>query len=61
MTEKKKSPVSADPKSDLMKIANDVRSKANSMSDEKREDAFSHGMRLIYGGTHRVAAKAGRT
>ncbi len=60
MTEKKKAPSSADPKADLMKIAQDVRTKANSLSDEKREASFSHGMRLIYGGTNRVAAKTGR-
>lgn len=60
MADKKPVPVSADPKADVMKIANELRSKANSMSDVKREDSFSHGMRLIYGGPSRVTAKTGR-
>lgn len=50
----------AEPKPDIMKMAYEARSKTNSVSDEKRESSFNHGMQLIYGGSHRVAAKAGR-
>ena len=61
MADKKTVPATADSKADIMKMANEVRSSANSLCDVKREDAFTHGMRLIYGGSsHIVAAKAGR-
>lgn len=60
MADKKHVSGIADPKADVMKIANEARSKANSASDEKREQSFNLGMSLIYGGTHGVAAKAGR-
>ncbi len=60
MAEKKPASTAAHPKPDVMRIANEVRASANSMSDVKREDAFAHGMRLIYGGASHVAAKTGR-
>lgn len=60
MTEKKNQVSSVQPKADVMKMANEARAKANSLSDDKRADAFLNGMRLIYGGTNRIAAKVGR-
>jgi hypothetical protein len=38
-------------------MANELRSKANKMSDEQREAAFRHGMQLIYGGNGGIPAK----
>jgi len=60
MSGKKHVPGVANPKSDVMKMANEARSKANAMSDQKREESFTLGMRLIYGGSNCVAAKTGR-
>lgn len=60
MTDKKQVSASSDPKPDVMKLAKEARSQSNSLSDDKREESFNHGMRLIYGGSKRVAAKAGR-
>ncbi len=41
------SKTTADPKSDIMEMAREARSKANSMNEEKRVESFNHGMRLI--------------
>lgn len=60
MAEKKQIPASSNPHPEVMKMADEVRSKANAMPDRKREESFSHGMRLIYGGSSHVAAKTGR-
>jgi hypothetical protein len=57
MADKKESSQASAPKPETMKQANELRSKANSMSDQNREDSFSRGMQLIYGGTHGVTAK----
>lgn len=57
MAEKKQLPGDADPKADVMKIANEARSKANSLSDDKRGEALEFGMRLIYGGNSHGASK----
>jgi hypothetical protein len=57
----KKTALQADPKPEVMKMAKEIRSKANLMTDTEREDAFRHGMQLIYGGPGHVAAKTGRT
>lgn len=47
----------SEPKTDIMKMADDTRSKANSMSDAKREESFNYGMQLIYGGSSGITAK----
>lgn len=57
MAEKKQLPSGVYPNADVMKIANEARSKANALPDEKREEAFEFGMRLIYGGNSHVATK----
>lgn len=57
----KKTPETAAPKPALMKLAEELRSKTNNLSDDQREDAFRHGMQLIYGGNGKgVPAKASR-
>jgi hypothetical protein len=61
MDDKKKAPDTSNPKKEIMEIANEVRSAANSMTDERREDSFRHGMQLIYGGKGGVPAKTGRS
>ena len=60
MDDKKKAPEASNPKPKIMELANEVRSAANSMSDERREDSFRHGMHLIYGGKGRIASKVSR-
>jgi hypothetical protein len=57
MDEKKKAPTAPHPKPKIMAMANEVRSKANSISDDQREASFNRGMQLIYGGNHGVPAK----
>jgi hypothetical protein len=62
MADKKQPDQTSDPKPEVMKLANEVRSKANSMTDQEREDSFRRGMQLIYGGNsnHGIPAKACR-
>lgn len=50
MADKKPVPASGDPLPEIMKIADENRTAANSMNDEEREEAFNRGMQLIYGG-----------
>jgi hypothetical protein len=61
MAEKKPTTQTSSPKAGIMKLACEVRAKANGMTDEKRDDSFRRGMQLIYGGNQRVAAKTGRS
>lgn len=63
MDHKKHQPAaSSKPNSQVMHAANEIRTKANRLTDEQRMAAFDHGMKLIYGGgNHGVPAKTGRT
>ena len=50
------------PNPNVMQHANEIRSKANKMTDEQRHDAFHYGMQLIYGGSRgNATAKIGRS
>lgn len=50
------------PKQALIKLAAELRSKTNNLSDDQREESFRHGMQLIYGGNGKgIAAKTGRS
>jgi hypothetical protein len=61
MAEKKTTtPEPSNPRADLMKAAKEIRSKANLMTDDQREESLRHGMQLIYGGNGGVPAKTGR-
>ena len=60
MAEKKHPRASVAPKPEVIKLANETRALANSMTDVQREDAFRHGMQLIYGGPRGIPAKTGR-
>ena len=50
------------PRPELLRLASEVRSQTNRMTDEQREASLRYGMQLIYGGPtkHAVPAKAGR-
>ena len=60
MNDKQHVAQTSEPKPELMKIARELRSKANKMTDAEREESFSFGMQLIYGGSSHVAATARR-
>jgi hypothetical protein len=60
MADKKDTSHTAEPKSDVMKMANAAREKANLMNDDQRSAALLRGMQLIYGGSNRVTAQTGR-
>ncbi len=42
------------------KLAAEVRNKCNGLTDSKRAELFNKGMALIYGGSSKQAARAGR-
>jgi len=61
MEHKKQQAEDNKPNAELMKAAKVIRGKANSMTDDQREDSFRRGMQLIYGGTSgNATAKVGR-
>jgi hypothetical protein len=60
MSEKHHVAETANPKPELMKIARELRAKANKMTDADREESLRFGMQLIYGGSSSIPAKAGR-
>lgn len=61
MADKKNVSSAVSAKPEVMKVANEVRAKAGSLSDEKRDAWFARGMSLIYGGSSRAPAKTGRS